>query len=149
MPGATILDLESILLCKNISVINKHSFRVGTEEYRFDRNVSQYRDQITPGHIKIASDFALATVGSDKPSSIRLKGICGADCMRCNNFNRLCRGAGFSCWSGRKCNIFNCCIIRKSYSGCEDCNRRSNFILIKNKITLDEYPNINASRSLV
>ncbi|MDP4221871.1 MAG: hypothetical protein Q8868_01050 [Bacteroidota bacterium] len=131
MLGATIFDLESILLCKSISVINKHSFRVGTEEYRFNLNVSQYKDEITPEHIKMASDFALATIGSDKPLSIRLKGICGADCMKCSNFNRSCRGAGFSCCSGRQCDIYNCCIIRKSYSGCEDCNKRSNCLLIK------------------
>lgn len=131
MLGATFYDLESHLLQKNISLINKINIRVGTEKYKFNRNINQYKDKITSEHIKIATDFALNTVKLDKPLNLRLNGICGIDCRQCNYFNKSCKGAGFNCWSGRNCDVFNCCVINKSYSTCQDCNRRYNCILIK------------------
>jgi len=131
MLGATFYDLESILLRKDISIINKLNILVGTEKYKFNLDISQYKDWITPEHIKMASDFALDTVKSNKPLSPRLKGICGKDCQQCKDFNKSCKGAGFSCWSGRHCDIFDCCIIKKSYSNCQDCNKINNCILIK------------------
>ena len=131
MLGATFYDLESLLLRKNISIINKRNFLVGTEKYKFNLDIRRYKDKITPEHIKIASDFALSTIKSDKPLSPRLKGICGADCRQCKNFNKSCKGAGFNCWSGKQCDIFNCCVIRKSYSNCGDCNKIDNCFLIK------------------
>ncbi|MCX6335645.1 MAG: hypothetical protein NT092_15325 [Bacteroidia bacterium] len=131
MLGATFYDLESLLLQKSISIINKHNFLVGTEKYKFNLDISQYMDKITPEHIKTASEFALKTVKSDKPLALRLKGICGADCPQCKNFNKSCKGAGFNCWSGRQCDIFNCCVIKKSYSNCGDCNKIDNCFIIK------------------
>ena len=131
MPGATFYDLESILLQKNISIINRLNFRVGTEKYRFNLNISQYKDKVTPEHIKEAAGFALKTIKLDKPLDIRLQGVCGSDCRLCRYFNKSCRGAGFSCWSGRQCDIFNCCVLQKSYSNCMDCNKSFNCVHIK------------------
>jgi len=131
MLGATFYDLESLLLRKNISIINKQNFLVGTEKYKFNLDISQYKERINPKHIKIASEFALNTIKLDKPLPLRLQGICGADCRQCKNFNNSCRGAGFNCWSGIQCDIFNCCAIKKSYSNCQDCNKIYNCILIK------------------
>jgi flavodoxin len=131
MLGATFYDLEALLLQKNISIINKLNLAVGTKKYEFNLDVAQYKDNITLDHLQVASDFALRTVRLDKPLSIRLKGICGINCQQCNNFNKSCKGAGFNCWSGRHCDIFNCCVIKKSYSTCQDCSKRYNCILIK------------------
>lgn len=132
MLGATLFDLEALLLQKNISIINKLSVLVGTKKYEFSPDVSQYKDKITSEHIKMATDFALNSIKLDKPLPLRLKGICGLDCQQCNNFNKSCKGAGFNCWSGRHCEIFNCCVIKKSYLTCEECGTRFN--CKKNKI---------------
>jgi flavodoxin len=132
MLGATFYDLEALLLQKNISIINKLSVLVGTKKYEFNHDVSQYKDKITSEHIKMATDFALNSAKLDKPLPLRLKGICGLDCQQCNNFNKSCKGAGFNCWSGRHCEIFDCCVIKKSYSICGDCDTRFSCIKIKN-----------------
>ncbi len=132
MLGATFYDLEALLLQKNISIINKLSVLVGTKKYKFSHDISQYKDKITSEHIKMATDFALNSVKLDKPLPLRLKGICGLDCQQCNNFNKSCKGAGFNCWSGRHCEIFDCCVIKKSYSTCGDCDTRLICIKIKN-----------------
>lgn len=131
MLGATFYDMESLLLRKNISIISKLNFLVGTEKYKFNLDISQYKDKITPEHIKMATEFALETVKLDKSLEIRLKGVCGTDCQQCKNFNKSCRGAGFRCCSGSQCEIFDCCVIKKSYSDCEDCSKKNNCILIK------------------
>ena len=131
MLGATFYDLETILLRKDISLVYKLNFLVGTEKYKFNLDISQYQDRITHEHIKMASDFTLNTVKSNKPLSPRLKGICGVDCQQCKEFNKSYKGAGFNCWSGRHCDIFDCCVIKKSLLNCENCKIRYNCVLMK------------------
>jgi flavodoxin len=124
MLGATFYDLEALLLQRNISIINKLKLSVGTMEYKFSLDRSRYKEQITSKHLQSAYNFALRTAALDKPLSVRLKGVCGADCQLCKEFNKSCKGAGYNCWSGRQCEIFNCCVVKKSYSSCEDCDHR-------------------------
>jgi flavodoxin len=124
MLGATFYDLEAILLQKNISIFNKLNLVVGTKKYKFNPDVSQYKDKITSDHLQAAYHFGLNTVTLDKPLSLRLKGICGLDCLECNKFNKSCKGAGYHCWSGTHCELFECCVIRKCYFTCGDCESR-------------------------
>jgi flavodoxin len=133
MPGATFYDLEALLLQKDISIINKLKLLVGTKEYKFSLDIKQYKEKITSEHLQTTHDFALRTVALDKPLSLRLKGICGKDCQQCNEFNKSCKGAGYHCWSGSHCEIFDCCVIKKSYLTCEDCDNRLNCSKIRNK----------------
>ncbi|HEY4788727.1 MAG TPA: flavodoxin family protein [Bacteroidales bacterium] len=133
MLGATFYDLESLLWQRNISIVNKLNVPAGTRKYQFNRDVSQYKDKITPEHIQMACDFALRTITLDKPLPLRLKGICGIDCKQCSDYNKSCKGAGYDCWSGRNCAIFDCCVIKKSYLTCEECNGRLNCNMVKNR----------------
>lgn len=124
MLGATFYDLEALLLKRNISIFNELKLCVGTMEYKFSLDKSQYKEQVTSEHLQSAYNFALKTVTLDKPLPVRLKGVCGVDCQFCNEFNKSCNGAGYNCWSGRQCEIFNCCVITKSYYSCKDCNHQ-------------------------
>lgn len=132
MLGATFYDLEALLLKQNILIINKLAVLVGTKKYKFSRNVSQYKDKIVSEHIELAADFCLNSLRLVRPLPLRLKGICGKDCRRCSDFGKSCKGAGYNCWSGRHCEIFNCCVIKKSYSTCDDCNNKFNCSMINN-----------------
>ena len=133
MLGATFYDLEALLLQKDISIINRLNVLVGTNKYKFNLDVSKYKEKITSEHIQVANDFALSTVVLDKPLPLRLKGICGLDCQQCNDYNKTCKGAGYNCWSGSHCIIFDCCVIKKSYLTCGDCDNRLNCNTIKNR----------------
>ena len=133
MLGATFYDLEALLLQKDISIINKLDVLVGTKKYKFSLDINQYKEKITSELLHAVHNFALRTVSSDKPLAIRLKGICGLDCHQCNDFDKSCKGAGYHCWSGSHCEIFDCCVIKKSYLTCGDCDNRLNCDKIKNK----------------
>jgi hypothetical protein len=126
MLGATFYDLEALLFQKDILIFNKLNLHVGIKQYKFTPDISQYKEKITSEHLQTAYNFALRTITLDKPLPIRLKGICGLDCQLCNDFNKSCRGAGYQCWSGNNCDIFNCCVIKKSYLTCGDCDNRLN-----------------------
>jgi flavodoxin len=130
MMGATFYDLEALLLQKDISIINKLNVLVGTKAYKFSRDINKYKEKITEEHLQISYDFALRTVTLDKPLPLRLKGICGLDCRQCVDFNKMCKGAGYHCWSGSHCDIFDCCVIKKSYLTCNECDNRLNCIKI-------------------
>jgi hypothetical protein len=121
MLGATFYDLEALLLHKNIAVINKLNLLVGTEKYKFSRDINQYQEKITRVHLQQAVDFALQTITKTDFLPLRLQGACGKDCQRCASFNETCQGAGYRCWSGSQCEIFNCAVIKNSYLNCEDC----------------------------
>lgn len=131
MLGATFYDLEALLLQRNISIINRLNLPVGTKKYTFNPDVSLYKEKITQDHIRAANDFALKTVSLKDPLPLRLNGICGLDCQDCPEYNKSCKGAGYNCWSGRHCEIFDCCIVKKSYLICGDCNSKSYCIKIK------------------
>jgi flavodoxin len=133
MLGATFYDLEALLLQKNISIINKLNVQVGTKNYKFSLDVSQYKEKISSEHIQMATDFALHTVALNKSLPLRLKGICGLDCQQCIDYNKTCKGAGYNCWSGSQCIIFDCCVIKKSYLTCGDCDHRLNCKMIKTR----------------
>jgi flavodoxin len=132
MLGATFYDLEALLLNKDISVINKLNILVGTKEYKFSLDINQYKEKISSEHLQKAYYFAHRTIELDKPLSLRLKGICGLDCQQGNDFNKTCKGAGYHCWSGSHCEIFDCCVIKKSYLTCGDCDNRLNCGKIRN-----------------
>jgi hypothetical protein len=126
MQGATFYDLEALLLQKEISLIGELKVVVGTRAYQYNRDITRYKERITSEHLSAAHEFALMTKSADMPVSKRLTGVCGRNCQQCNNFNKSCKGAGFHCWSGAYCEVFNCCVIRKSYQTCEDCDKRLN-----------------------
>ncbi len=53
---------------------------------------------------------------------MRMHGVCGKDCRQCDAFQAgRCPGAGANCWSGRECDIFKCCIFKKSLPDCGKC----------------------------
>ncbi len=134
MLGATFYDLEARLLQKDIIVIDKLNILVGTEKYKFNQDISQYKEKVTPEHLQTAKDFALRAISKQNPLNLRLKGACGKDCQTCQEFNKSCQGAGYSCWSGKHCAIFNCCVLKKSYLTCGECNFRLNCDKFKNVI---------------
>jgi flavodoxin len=133
MLGATFYDLEALLLQKDISIRNKLNILVGTKKYKFSLDINQYKEKITSEHLQAAYNFALMTITSTKSLSLRLKGICGVDCQLCNDFDKSCKGAGYHCWSGNNCEIFECCVIRKSYLTCGDCENSLNCNMTRNK----------------
>jgi flavodoxin len=132
--GATFYDMEALLLSRNISILNKLNVCVGTQDYKFSPDINRYQEKIKSEHLRKASDFAQETIKLDKPLPIRLKGICGVDCLECGYLNKSCKGAGYNCWSGRQCDLFECCVIRRSYLTCSDCNELLSCSKIKNKI---------------
>lgn len=126
MLGATFYDLEARLLQKNIKVTDKLNILVGTEKYKFNRDISQYKELIRPEHLQTAKDFALRAISNQSPLMLRLKGACRKDCQTCQEYNKSCKGAGYSCWSGSHCDIFDCCVIKKSFLSCGECKYRLN-----------------------
>lgn len=132
MLGATFYDLEARLLQKDIEIIDKLKILVGTEKYKFKQDIRQYKELIKPEHLQNARQFALEAVNKQNPLELRLKGVCCRECSNCSEFNRKCRGAAFNCWSAKNCEIFNCCVIKKSFSTCEECGQRLNCNKIRN-----------------
>jgi hypothetical protein len=132
MLGATIYDLEARLLQKDIKVVDKLNISVGTEKYKFTQDIRQYKEKITPEHLQTAKDFALKAISKQDLLILRLKGVCGKDCQTCQEYNKSCKGAGYSCWSGAHCEIFDCCVTKKSFLTCGECNFRLNCDKLKN-----------------
>lgn len=133
MLGATFYDLEARFLQKNIPLVGKLNVKVGTEKYKFNLNVNNYKEKILPEHLNAAKKIASEAVSNKTPFSVRLIGVCGKNCQECKKFNKECKGAGFSCWSGSNCEIFNCCVIKKSLSSCDDCSSKDTCSKIKDK----------------
>jgi flavodoxin len=131
MLGATIYDLEARLLQRGIKLVDKLNVMVGTEKYKFNQDVNQYKELIKSEHLQSAKDFALRALSRQDPISLRLTGTCGKDCLKCQDY-KACKGAGYNCWSGKQCVIFDCCVINNSYLTCGECNYRLNCTLIKN-----------------
>lgn len=131
MLGATFYDLEARLLHKNIILVDKLNLLIGTEKYKFNQDISQYKELIKPEHLQTARQFARNAISQQENLPLRLTGACGKDCSDCPDFNKTCLGAGFECWSGKNCKIFDCCVIKKSYLSCEDCNNSLNCKMIK------------------
>lgn len=133
MLGATFYDMEARLLQRGIVVVNKLNLIVGTEKYRFHKNLSQYREKITPQHLITAKEFALRTISLEEPSPLRLKTVCGNDCLKCSRYGSVCRGANYKCWSESNCEIFECCVIKKSLEDCHSCPTWKNCIKLNCK----------------
>jgi hypothetical protein len=123
MLGATLIDMEARLRQVDSQLIGKLNLCVGTEQYRFRQDVSQYVEQITKAHILEAKQFARhCCLQKAKPVELRLWGICGKNCSKCARYQeRQCEGAGIRCWSGSNCEVFDCCVIKKSLTGCDKC----------------------------
>ncbi len=121
MLGATLIDMEALLRQNRKQFMGGLALRVGTDKYQFRQDVNQYVDLVADAHVSEASEFARRVVRGE-PETIRLKGVCGRDCSRCRKYQqRECEGAGVRCWSGRNCQVFECCIIKRSLTGCEKC----------------------------
>lgn len=122
MLGATLIDMEVILRQHGTRFVGGLALCVGTDRYRFRRDVSQYIDRITDAHITQAREFACGFLQPVEPVELRLRGVCGRDCRQCSKYKeRQCEGAGIRCWSGRHCQVFECCVLKRSLLGCERC----------------------------
>ena len=123
MPGATLIDMEAGLRQRGRQFVGRLALRVGTEQYRFRRDVNQYVEQITEAHLAQAREFAWRCCRKAvEPVELRLWGICGRNCRMCQKYqDRQCAGAGVECWSGRKCQVLECCVIKKSLTACNQC----------------------------
>ena len=122
MVGATLIDMEALLRQKGKQFMGGLAVRVGTDKYRFRQDVNRYVDRLSNSHLSEAADFARAVVRRDALLPVRLHGVCGRDCRRCSKYQSgECEGAGARCWSGRNCEVFDCCIIKKSLTGCDKC----------------------------
>jgi flavodoxin len=122
MLGATLIDMEAILRQHGARFVGGLALRVGTEQYRFRHDVSQYADVVTDTHIALAREFARRFFRPVEPVGLRLRGVCGRDCRECSKYREhKCEGAGMRCWSGRHCRAFDCCILKKSLDECERC----------------------------
>ncbi len=136
MLGATMIDMEARLRQAGIQLVGKLNLCVGTERYRFRQDVSQYVELITEAHVLEAKEFARHyCLQKVKPVKLRLRGICGKDCSKCLRYQeQQCEGAGIRCWSGSNCEVFECCVIKKSLTGCDkckigqSCSKRSNLL---------------------
>lgn len=126
MLGATIIDMEARLRQKGIQLVGKLNLCVGTERYRFRQDVSQYAERITEAHVLEAKEFARnCCLQKTEPVELRLLGICGKDCNKCQRYlEQQCEGAGNKCWSGSNCEVFECCVIKKSLTACDKCKVR-------------------------
>jgi len=138
MLGATLIDMEALLRQNHKQFMGGLAVRVGTDKYRYRQDVSQYVDRLTESHFSEAIDFARSVVRRDGPLPVRLQGVCGRDCRLCSKYNRgECEGAGVRCWSRRNCEVFNCCIVKRSLSGCDKCgsvgycSKRDSLLLAK------------------
>jgi flavodoxin len=122
MLGATLIDMEAILRQHGARFVGGLALRVGTEQYRFRQDVSQYTDRVADTHIALARKFAYGFFRPFEPVELRLRGACGRDCRECLKYREhKCEGAGMRCWSGRHCRSFDCCILKKSLDACERC----------------------------
>ncbi len=125
MLGATLIDMEARLRQKGLRLVGRLGVRVGTETYRFRRNVNEYAERITRTHLIGARGFgrecSSATARAIAP---RLRGVCGKSCRTCAQHQRgCCEGAATKCWSGSNCRVFDCCVIKKSLAACEACEQ--------------------------
>jgi hypothetical protein len=125
MLGATLIDMEAALRQVGPTFVAGLDLRVGTEQYRFRRDVSQYVEQITETHLLKSRQFARRCgLGTTEPVDLRLRGICGKDCTMCSKCQRRqCAGAAIGCWSGSNCEVFECCVIKKTLAGCITCKK--------------------------
>lgn len=122
MLGATLIDMEAILRQHGAKFVGALALRVGTEQYRFRQDVSQYAERIADAHIALAGKFARGFLQRATPVKLRLRGACGRDCRECMEFREhKCQGASLRCWSGRSCPAFDCCVLKKSLQACEQC----------------------------
>ena len=123
MVGATLIDMEARLRQRNIRIVGILAVCVGTERYRFRRDVRHYAERITETHIVEAKAFARHCCFEDvEPVELRLWGMCGKACRTCSRYQQQeCEGAGTRCWSGSDCQIFACCVLKKSLTGCVTC----------------------------
>jgi flavodoxin len=138
MIGATLIDMEATLRQNRTLFLGGLAVCVGTDEYRFRQDVSQYVDHVNDEHLSRASEFTRAILARGKPVDLRLQGVCGRDCRQCPKYKqRQCEGAGARCWSGRNCQVFECCIIKRSLTRCEkcasigSCSKRNNLLRAK------------------
>lgn len=124
MLGATLIDMEARLRQAGIQLVGTLNVCVGTEQYRFRQDVSQYVERITETHLLEAKEFARhCCFQKAGPVELRLWGFCGKDCSKCLRYQeQQCEGAGIRCWSGSNCQVFECCVIKKSLSGCDKCD---------------------------
>jgi flavodoxin len=138
MMGATLIDMEALLRQNRTQFIGGLAVCVGTDKYRFRQDVNHYVDQVTDAHLSRAREFARGVLSIGEPVKLRQQGVCGRDCCRCSKYkHRECEGAGVRCWSGRNCRVFECCIIKRSLTGCEkctsigSCSKRNNLLRAK------------------
>jgi len=138
MLGATLIDMEALLRQNRTQFLGGLAVRVGTDKYRFRQDVNQYVDRVSDAHFSEASEFARRVVRLGEAVTLRLQGACGRDCRQCSKYkHRECEGAGVRCWSGRNCQVFECCIIKRSLTGCEkctsigSCSKRNNLLRTK------------------
>jgi hypothetical protein len=123
MLGATLIDMEAILRQHGVEFFGGLALCVGSEKYRFRRDVSQYADKVGEKHFALAAEFAQKFLQPVGPSELRLRGACGKDCRACLKYQEhKCEGAGIRCWSGRHCSAFDCAIPKKSLAACEQCD---------------------------
>ena len=90
MLGATFLDLECKLNQKEIPIWGELAVRVGTQKYRFQQNIQNYKEKITDQNLQEAKNFARTMATSQDSMQLRLTGACGKDCHECDSFGRKC-----------------------------------------------------------
>ncbi|MDK2980996.1 MAG: hypothetical protein PWQ55_1343 [Chloroflexota bacterium] len=122
MLGGTLLDLRAVLRQQGAILLGSTAFRLGTEDYRLRQNIQEYAEAITPANLAAARNFARDCTTAPQPLPMRMRGVCWKDCTQCEAFQAgRCPGAGANCWSGRECEIFKCCIFKKSLPDCAKC----------------------------
>jgi flavodoxin len=124
MLGATLIDMEATLRQHGSQFAGGLAVRVGTEQYRFRQDVSQYTDKIADKHIALARKFARRFSRPVEPVEPRLRGPCGKNCQECSKYREhQCEGVAVRCWSSRHCRAFDCCILKKSLDACDQCTK--------------------------
>jgi len=138
MKGATLIDMEALLRQNGAQFMGGLAVCAGTDKYRFRQDVKDYVDQVTEAHLSRAREFARQVLSRREPVKAGLRGVCGRDCRQCLKYkHHQCEGAGFRCWSGRNCPVFECCVIKRSLTGCEkcpslgSCGKRNQLLLAK------------------
>jgi flavodoxin len=128
--GGTLLDLVALLRQRGVTLTGTLAIRLGTEAYRFRENINNYVEEITPANLEAARHFSAACSTNPQPLPIRLRGVCSNDCTACASFQTgKCPGAGFNCWSGRECEIYKCCVLKKSLPDCSLCSNFKDCVL--------------------
>jgi len=123
MLGGTLLDLEALLRQRGAGLCATLAIRLGTEAYRFRQNINNYIEEITPANLEATRNFAATCCNNPRLLPIRMRGVCSSDCASCASFQTgKCPGAGFNCWSGRECEIYKCCMLKKSLPDCSLCS---------------------------